>query len=163
HDPAAIGPLVALARHPSAVVRCGVVHGLKGHDDPVAVAALVELSRDEDRDTRDRATFAIGQQTEIGSPEPRRALVEGAGDADAGIGGEALIGLAQRRDARALPLVQRELSGPFHGDWAVEAAELLADPSLLPLLESLRARLEPEDRIRFQRSFRSAIEACQPR
>jgi HEAT repeat protein len=162
HDPSAIPPLVALARHPSAEVRYGVVFGLMGHDEPSAVAALVELARDPDRDVRSWATFAIGQQTNLDSPELRDALLASAEDGEPEIRGEALIGLARRGDARALPLVRRELAGPFGGDWAVEAAGLLADPSLAPVLEALYARLEPEDQARFQRSFRDAIDACGP-
>jgi HEAT repeat protein len=59
HHVAAVQPLLKLARHPSAEVRYGVVHGLKGHDDLAVVRTLIELTRDADRDVRNWATFAI--------------------------------------------------------------------------------------------------------
>lgn len=162
HHPRAIQPLVELARHPNPQVRHGVVHGLTGHEDLAAVAALIELTRDPDRDVRGWATFAIAQCTDRDSPELREALSARTEDQDPEVRGEALIGLARRGDPRALPLVRAELRGEFHGDWAVEAAEILAEPSLGPVLESLHDRLGPEDHDRFERSFRDALEACKP-
>ncbi|MFT3770542.1 MAG: HEAT repeat domain-containing protein [Minicystis sp.] len=57
HHSRAIQPLIELARHPSSEVRHGVVHGLTGHEDLAAVATLIELTRDPDRDARDWATL----------------------------------------------------------------------------------------------------------
>lgn len=48
HDPRCIGPLTALRTHEDEAVRHAVVMGLLRHDDDMAVAALVELSRDAD-------------------------------------------------------------------------------------------------------------------
>lgn len=158
----AIPPLVELSEHPNPEVRYGVVHGLSRHDDLRAVNALVRLSSDPDRDVRNWATFGLAQQADLDSPEIRDALLARAADGDWEIRGEALLGLARRADARALPLVRGELDGEFHGDWAVEAAELLADPSLYPLLTDLQRRLEPEDRVRFERSFADALRSCKP-
>jgi HEAT repeat protein len=162
NHPAAIQPLVELSEHPNPDVRYGVVHGLSGHDDLTAVGALIRLASDPDRDVRNWATFGVAQLTELDSPTIREALLARADDHDPEIRGEALLGLARRADARALPLVRRELSGEFHGDWAVEAAELLADPTLYPLLEVLQRRLEPEDHARFERSFADAMKSCKP-
>src|SRR3954451_23996730 len=53
HDQAAIVSLVGLAGHADPVVRRAVVHGLMGHDDERAVAALITLSGDVDGDVRD--------------------------------------------------------------------------------------------------------------
>jgi hypothetical protein len=138
NHPRAIRPLVELSEHSNPDVRYGVVHGLCRHDDLSAVDALTRLSSDPDRDVRNWATFGLAQLTDLDSPKIRDALLARADDDDSEIRGEALLGLARRGDARALPLVRRELSGEFHGDWAVEAAELLADPGLYPLLEDLQ-------------------------
>ena len=161
-DKRAITPLVGLHAHPNPDVRYAVVHGLSGHDNLSAVAALVQLAADEDRDVRNWATFGLACQTDLDSPEIREALLRSAGDHDSEIRGEALVGLALRGDSRGLPLVRMELCGEFHGDWAVEAAELFADPALHPLLEALQRRLEPEDHLHFESSFADALEACQP-
>ncbi len=162
NHPRAIQPLIELSAHPNPDVRYGVVHGLSGHDELNAVGALIRLTSDPDRDVRNWATFGVAQQTDLDLPKIREALLARTDDHDPEIRGEALLGLARRGDARALPLVRSELSGEFHGDWAVEAAELLADPSLYPHLEALQRRLEPEDHLRFERSFSDALKSCKP-
>ena len=62
-----------------------------------------------------------------------------------------------------MPIVQLELDGEFHGDWAVEAAGLLADPGFLPVLKGLLVRLKGEDVVYFLGSIESAIAACEGR
>lgn len=84
-------------------------------------------------------------------------------DTDPEIRGEALVGLARRGDVSIAPMVQRELDGEFHGDWAVEAAGLLAAPQFLPALRGLLVRLEGEDVVYFRGSVESAIAACEGR
>lgn len=161
-DARAIEPLLELVGHPSEDVRFGVAFGLLRHDDSRALAALARLSGDTDRDVRSWATFGLAQQA-ADSPAIREVLMDRTTDEDAEVRGEALIGLSVRRDERALPLVRVELSGEFNGDWAVGAAEHLADPSLYPILESVLRGLDPDDRTRFGSSFDGALEACRPR
>jgi HEAT repeat protein len=102
HDERAIGQLVALAFHGSADVRRGVVHGLMGHDDDRAVAALIRLSQDPDGSVRDWATFSLGVQIERDTPELREALAARLDDSDFEARSEAILGLAMRGDERAL-------------------------------------------------------------
>jgi hypothetical protein len=84
-------------------------------------------------------------------------------EADAEIRGEALIGLARRHHPDALVLVRQELNRPFAGDWPIEAAELLADGSLYPVLQALQESLSPEDKAHFERRFVAALTACKPK
>ena len=133
------------------------------HDVPEVVAALAKLSRDSDRDVRNWATFTLGSQFDSTSPTLCAALQERAIDPDPEIRGEALVGLACRGDVSITPIVQRELDGEFHGDWAVEAAGLLADPRFLPALKKLLTRLEGENAVYFRGSVESAIAACEGR
>lgn len=133
------------------------------HDMPTVVQALTKLSRDVDRDVRDWATFTLGRQFESDSPSLRAALHERLTDADPEIRGEALVGLACRGDTSIAPMVQRELEGEFHGDWAIEAAELLGDPQFLPALKGLRERLDGRDIEYFRERMQNAISACESR
>src|SRR4051794_39611469 len=98
----AIDALVGLASSPDASVRRGVVHGLMGHDDDRAVAALIELSADSDGDVRDWATFSLGVQIDRDSVDVREALAARLGDPSGDTHAEAVRGLARRRDERAL-------------------------------------------------------------
>ena len=96
---------------------------------------------------------------ELDAPEIREALIERVEDEVAVIRGEALLALAERKDPRVVPLIRRELLGPFEGDWAVEAAGLTGDQSLLPEPRNSWHRLEEEDNWDFYSTFRDAFQA----
>ena len=162
-DPRAIDALLPFVDHPSADIRYAAVHGLMPHDVPNVVTAVAKLSRDSDRDVRNWATFTLGSQFESKSPKLCDALQERVSDPDPEIRGEALLGLARRGDVSIAPIVQRELEDEFHGDWAVEAAGLLADPRFLPNLKGLLDRLDGENAVYFRGSVESAIAACEGR
>ena len=156
-----VARLVELGKHPSAQVRYGVTYGLAGQDEPSAIDALLLLSKDEDRDVRDWATFALGSQTDIDTPELREALRARLTDNDPEIGGEALVGLSRRQDEHLKRAVLDELSGEFHGDWVFEAAEAIADPDFIPALERMRARMNADLPERFFVRLEMALLACQ--
>ena len=156
-----VARLVELGKHPSAQVRYGVTYGLAGQDEPSAIDALLLLSKDEDRDVRDWATFALGSQTDIDTPELREALRARLTDNDPEIGGEALVGLSRRQDEHLKRAVLDELSGEFHGDWVFEAAEAIADPDFIPALERMRARMNADLPERFFFRLEMALLACQ--
>ena len=137
-----------------------MVHGLSRHDDLTAVAGLMQLTRDADRDVRDWATFGIASMTDVDTPAVREALVARVSDDDDEIRGEALIGLARRRHPAAVALIRDELSRPFAGDWSIEAAELAADASLYPAIEAVWETLSTADKTHFRQTFDSALDAC---
>jgi HEAT repeats len=162
-SPRAIEPVLEFVDHRSSDFRYAAVHGLMPHDSPIVVEALAKLSWDNDRDVRDWATFALGSQLESDSPTIRKALHDRLNDADPEVRGEALVGLARRRDTSITSYVRRELEGPFHGDWAVEAARHLADPGFLPALTCLNEQLAGKDIVYFRGTVQDAIAACQGR
>src|SRR5205814_7161779 len=105
HDPRAVEPLVRLKDHPSEDVRYGVVFGLSGQHDDLAIATLIELSADQDSDVRDWATFELGTILDIDgvdTPPLREALPARLSDPDDDTRAEALAGLARRKDERVL-------------------------------------------------------------
>lgn len=144
-DPRAVDALLPLATHPDAKVRYGVVFGLLGHAGPRAVEALIQLSGDSDLDVRNWATFGLGDVDTSDTPALRDALIRRLDDEDDEVRGEALLGLARRHDARVLKPLRRELADLRATTLALEAAEELNDPSLLPLLLALRASLGPSE------------------
>lgn len=159
-DPRAIPHLLAVRSHPDAGARFGVSAGLNGHDDLDAIAGLIDLSRDPDDGTRDWATFGLGRQTSLDTPGLRDALAARLTDTDAEIRGEAMIGLALRKDDRARPAIEAALRGPFFGDWPLEAVEHFASPDWIPLIELHRQAAAPTDALRFESSFETALAAC---
>lgn len=141
-------------------MRFSVVHGLGGHNDPSAINGLIRLTQDEDPEVRNWTAFELGTISDANSPEIRNALVSMLNDECDEARGEALVGLAKRHDHRVLAPLIRELEGEFYGSWCMEAAQLLGDPQLKPLLISLRERVPIEDIIRFMPDFDAAIAAC---
>ena len=152
--------VLPLIYHPNAGVRYAVVHALSGQEEGAALAGLIVLAGDADRDVRNWAAFGLGSLSDMDTPEIRDALAPLLDEPDAEIRGEALIGLAKRHDPRAAPALLRELAGSFHGSWCLEAAGLLGCPELLPLLLELRAKICPKDEAAFSADLDQAIAAC---
>ena len=134
----AAASIAALAAHSDETVRHRVVHALLCNEDPIAVDTLIRLSRDPCSDVRDWATFGLGDQLGRDTPAIRDALAARLGDEDADTHSEAYLGLALRRDPRALPVVKAELGSDDVSNLAVQAAREFGAPELLPLLEDLR-------------------------
>ncbi len=160
-DPVAVPHLLEHIRHPNARVRHGVTLGLSGLDEQAVISGLIVLAEDSDFDVKNWAVFGLGSQCDLDTAELREALLRRADDEEPEIRGEALIGLARRRDSRIRERIIRELAGEFHGDWAVEAAEIYPDTAYLPFLEALFERLGEEDRSSyFGNQINAAVAAC---
>lgn len=157
----AIEPLRKHLKHLNPRVRFGVAFGLIGLDDLSAIEGLIILSNDTDYDVRNWATFGLGSQCDIDTGELREALINRSEDPDPEIRGEALIGLARRKDAKVIDKVKKELDGEFFGGWAISAAELYPQKSYIPLLLSLSKKLGSEDSEYFMKDIKSALTACE--
>jgi hypothetical protein len=153
--------LLPLVDHPDSNVRLAVARALPGGVESFAAVAevaetLIRLSRDEVDEVRNWATFGIGSQLCIDSLELREALVLRTADTAENVRDEALIGLARRRDQRALPLVERRLVDRNASRLVFQAAEYLANPALM---DSLGAWIDeyPDDD-----DIHRAHRACDP-
>ena len=158
--------VLAHVEHPDADVRFAVAFALPDvcEDPPTrsVVDALFALMEDEDAHVRDWATFGLGTRLDVDTPEIRDALfarIDDEGE-DGDVGGEALRGLAVRKDPRAIaPLLEwLAMRDPDPGDLVIDAAEELADPACLPALYALRADWEEG---RWSGPLDDAIEACE--
>jgi len=160
-EPRKVKPLLKLKNHPDPQVRYGVVFGLYGEEDSLAIQALIELSSDKDDDIRDWATFGLGSMLNVDTSQIREALfarVIDPNDKSSAVG-EGLVGLATRHDGRALELTLRQLQINTPGTLIFEAAEILADSRLCSALVQLRNMAEYGD---YARScLEAAIVACQ--
>ena len=123
-NPSVVTTLRPLATHADAGVRKAVVHGLLQRADD-AIPELIALSRDANDEVRNWATFGLGSQTEVDTPELRDALVERLDDPHDETRAEAALGLACRKDARAIPVIVRELANDSPWTHYEEAAALL--------------------------------------
>ncbi|MEG3126092.1 HEAT repeat domain-containing protein [Sphingomonas sp. GB1N7] len=123
------------------------------------LAQLIGLTRDEDMSNRDWAVFLLSQ-SEADSPAVRQALRDALQDSEDKVRLEAIIGIAKREPAFALPLVVALLEQTWIDSMAIEAASYVADPSLLPLLEAIKRDTPDWDDGMFGIAMRDAIESC---
>lgn len=152
-----IAPALRFRGHVDSEVRHGVVLALMGHEDVQAIEALIELTSDPEAHVRDWATFALGTQVEVDTPDLRDALMERLADNDDDTRCEALVGLARRGDRRVLPALQSSLSSDSVCSMEVEAAALIGDPLLLKELVALREWWDVDRAL-----LDEAIQACSP-
>ncbi|MEM7253421.1 MAG: hypothetical protein AAF493_18560 [Pseudomonadota bacterium] len=127
--------IASFAKHPSEIVRYGVVHALLARSDPRSITTLVGLSNDEAVMVRDWATFGLGSMVEQDSPRIRRALKDRLDDPDVDTRLEALVGLARRKSSDTRSRLIVELQKPDPTSLVFEAALEFGDASLLPLIE----------------------------
>jgi HEAT repeat protein len=160
-DARGIGPLLPFQQHPDPDVRHGVVFGLLGQTDPRAVACLIALSADPEAYVRDWATFGLAVQIDTDTPALREALHARLHDPDGNTAGEAMVGLARRKDARVIAPLLAVLQTGAVGSLPLEAAAELADPLLLPALEQLQAQWGNNQDWPYQ-LLQEAIVACIP-
>jgi len=161
HDDRTVELLAPLRCHLSADVRLGVVNGISRQNSPMAIDFLIELSRDEDDEVRDWATFGLGSMIDTDTPEIREALVSRLEDRNDDARGEALVGLARRKDERVIEPLIRELTSENVGLLALEAAEEVASHRLLPSLLLLKEAWS-EDQDRHTGRLDDALRSCSP-
>jgi hypothetical protein len=118
---------------------------------------LMTLMRDEDAANRDWATLLLAQQ-DLDTDEVRQALLTAAEDGNEYVRAEAILGLAKRDKALALPLIRRELGQERVAVPLFEAAALVADPSLV---DDLRDFAAPSDDALLDELAAKALTACE--
>ena len=118
---------------------------------------LIDLTSDAEARNRDWSVMFLGQ-LELDRPEVFAALVKSADDTDEAVRGEAISGLVHLDRALALTLVQRELRSESVNACIFEAAEKLADPSLIEDLEYFQ---EPGDSSFVDSLAAAALAACE--
>jgi len=151
-NPRAVRILSPFQIHPDVGVRFALACALGSFaDDPMAVDALVKLTRDEDEDIRDWATFGIGALSKSDSSAIREALVARLDDEFEDAREEAIVGLVRLKDERVLPALLIALEQEDVPDIMIDAAR-----DMLDLSESARkwtpARCAAELREKFGRS-----------
>lgn len=155
-DARTIDALVRAAVHEASNVRWAVATALEDLiADERAERVLLALMKDSDTSVRDRATFAVGSLSDHDTPRIRAALAERLRDDDRCVAHEAALGLARRRDARAIPYIAVAVES---SDGEIEeAADEITSPDMLTDL--LKAR----DAMGDARGLQTLIERCRAR
>ena len=159
----AIPALIRHLDHPDSLVRYGVAFGLLGLEDDRAIAGLIKLAADDDRDVRSWSVFGLGTQIDSDSSAIRKALRNALSDSDHEIRGEALVGLANRRDPTIIPELINEWRDDDVSILSIEAAEETRDPRLFQRLNQFTEILTLDDDPHFASKLADAITACTPK
>lgn len=159
-NPKAIPHLLLHLNHPDDAVRNGISFGLQCHEDPAAIAGLIQLSVDPANDVRDWAVLGLGSMCETDTPELREALWKAVSDPLQEIRGEALVGLARRKDPSTQAAILKEWEQDDIGFLSIEAAMELADPVLLPQLLEFQDTMDFTNAPHFEEQVKAAITAC---
>ncbi len=161
-DPRAIEPLARFKNHPDELTRLGVVHGLLGHQDELALQTLMDLSADPDVNVRNWATFGLGSLIDTDTPAIRSALLARLTDEDSDTRGEAMVGLAHRHDLRMVEPLLNDLEAGWFGSLLTEAAAEIGDPRLHPALVQLREEWKGDKDSWEYQKLEEAIAQCAP-
>jgi HEAT repeat protein len=124
-EPRGTSALVKLVAHADRDVRFGVAFALGGRSDPEAIATLIRLTRDDDDEVRDWATFGLGRIGECDTPEIRDAFHQRLGDVDEDTRIEAICGLARCGDSRVVQSLIKAMKAMPENVWLREAAQTL--------------------------------------
>lgn len=156
-DGRTIDALVGVSAHDASNVRWAVATALEDLiGDERAERVLLTLMRDADTSVRDRATFAVGSLSDHDTPRIRAALFERLRDEERSVANEAALGLARRRDARAIPYLAIAVES-LQGEELEEAVDEITSPDMLP--ELVKAR----DALGNARGLSKLIERCRAR
>lgn len=117
---------------------------------------LIVLTQDCDKSNRDWATMLLSQE-DVDTPETRKALLRAADDLDPDVRAEALVGIARRDRALALPLVLAALQGDHVSCPTFEAAGMVADATLV---EPLEQWTYPSGNAMLDDVIQDALKAC---
>ena len=150
--------LLGLVEHPDFWVRWYLTHAFGADGAPASVAALIQLSRDEDAGIRDWATFALGNLTDAYAPAVRAALLARLDDDDARTRLEAIHGLVEHGEPKVLAAIARALELDKNSQTLWDKAEDAPDYRVLPALYAMRdATLSAADAARLH----AAIAGCE--
>lgn len=129
----------SLAEHESIRVRHAVAYALGFSESSHAAGILMRLMHDLDDEVRNWATFGLGVLRQDDSPEIRQTLLTRLKDPHDETRGEAMVGLALRKEIRVIPHIRAELISDDVMMLAVEAARDIGSPALLRALVELRS------------------------
>ena len=151
--------LASFTKSSSLEIKRALAFALGGFEKPKAIKALIELMNDNDFDVRNWATFSLGSICESNTSQIRQALHHKLTDCEPEIHGEAMIGLALRKDERVKEAIIKDLQQEFYGSWIFESIVEMPDIRYKNYFQNYIENLEQEDKKAFQIDIQNAKKA----
>jgi len=151
--------LASFVTSTSVQIKEALTFALGGYENQTCIDALLILMQDKNYDVRNWATFSLAQISETNTQSIRDALFKNLLDEELEVRGEALLGLALRKDARVKDAIIEDLQKPFYGSWIFDAIEEMPDSRYLPYFENYIKTLHEEDKKAFSSDIEQARKA----
>lgn len=146
--------LASFATSKSLQIKEALAFALGGYENQKSIDALILLMKDENYDVRNWSTFSLAQITETNTQKIRNALFENLGDKEKEVRGEALLGLALRKDKRTQEAILEDLQHTFYGSWVFSSIVEMPDSRYMQYFDTYVDSLDDEDK----KAFKSDIE-----
>jgi len=130
-------------------IREALAFSLGGYENQKSIDALILLMQDENYHVRNWSTFSLAQITESNTPKICDALYKNFFDENLEVRGEALLGLALRKDKRAIDAIVEDLQKPFYGSWIFSAIHEMPHELYIPYFLTYIEHLSREDKEAF--------------
>ncbi|MFD1604030.1 hypothetical protein ACFSJW_09015 [Flavobacterium artemisiae] len=128
--------ICSFKKNKNSKIRSSLAFALLTKEEPNAIDTLIELSKDQDYEIRDWATFGLGTQIETDNEDIRNALWKRINDKYETPRFEAIFGLAKRKDKRIKEILVTELENiDEFGSLILEAIEEFNDKEFISLIE----------------------------
>ena len=141
--------LVSFVSSQSIAIREALAFSLGGYENQKSIDALILLMQDENHNVRNWSTFSLAQITESNTPKICDALYKNFFDENLEVRGEALLGLALRKDKRAKDAIIEDLQKPFYGSWIFSAIQEMPHESYIPYFSIYIEHLDIADKEAF--------------
>jgi len=127
-------------------IKEALAFSLGGYEDKKSIDALILLMQDENYHVRNWSTFSLAQITECNTPKICDALYKSFSNEKSEIRGEALLGLALRKDKRTIDAIIEDLQKLFYGSWIFSAIQEMPYESYIPYFSTYIEHLDIEDK-----------------
>ncbi|WP_061941013.1 HEAT repeat domain-containing protein [Collimonas pratensis] len=142
----ALPNLIAFATHPDQRIRLRIAIALGSYPEVESIDTLLRLAIDISDEVRNWATFGIGSMQEADNSKIRDLLWLNLQESEDDVRGEALMGLAFRKDKRIIPVLLELLDDDCR-IFELNAAESIASPLLLERLNTIEKSVAGDDSI----------------
>jgi len=143
-------------------IRQALAFTLGGYENKKAIEALILLMSDEDYYTRNWSTFSLAQISISNTPIIRNALYKNLNDIESEVRGEALLGLASRKDERVKEAIIEDLQKEFYGSWIFTSIVEMPDSRYLKYFDTYIDTISEKDKKAFHHDIEEALEVLLP-
>jgi HEAT repeat protein len=148
--------LASFVTYKSLQIKEALSFSLGGYESQECIDALILLMKDDNNYVRNWSTFSLAQITETNTKKICDALFENLDDKEQEVRGEALLGLASRKDERVKEAILKDLQRPFYGSWMFDSIVEMPDSRYLQYFDTYIDSLDDEDKKAFKRDIEKA-------